>query len=591
MCFFPCSILHYKNPVAATKGFNVCKPLCSSKSTSMAVSVAEPIVRRSANYEPSLWSFDHLQSLSSKYTGEDYEARAYSLKKAVKTMIPKVVVNPLNCLELVDNLQRLGISYHFQEEVNQVLEMIYDDYFKTQEQWNGMDMNLKALGFRLLRQHGYHVPQEIFRDFKHTTQNVKHDVVGMLNLYEASYYSFEDESIMDDVRDLTTKYLKESLEKNNITIDGSTSSHLWSLVSHALELPLHWRVPRVEAKWFIEECKKTSGMINLTLMELAILDFNMVQAIHLQDLKYSSRWWRNTCWDKKLRFCRDRLVENFLWTVGFSYLPKFSLGRKTLTKVNALITTIDDVYDVYGTLDELQQFTDVTIRWDINAIEELPDYMKICFLGFYNAINEITYDNLINTGLLILPYLKNAWADLCKSYLVEAKWYQSGHTPTLQEYLDNAYISIGAPVILMHCNFLTSTTSTQEILQCMEITDNIVRYSSLILRLADDLGTSSDELARGDNPKAIQCYMHETGATEDEARSYMKTLILETWKKLNKEVAGAAGSQVLQEFVDCATNVARMAQFMYGEGDGHGRPDLSKSHILSLLLNPIQGLH
>ncbi|KAJ9554888.1 hypothetical protein OSB04_009502 [Centaurea solstitialis] len=355
MCFFPCSILHYKNHVVATKGFNGYKPLCSS----MAIFVNEPIIRRSSNYEPSLWLFDHIQSLSSKYIGEEYKARAYSLKKAVKTMIHKVVGNPLNCLELVDNLKRLGISYQFEEEINQVLEKIYYDYFKTHEQWNGMDMNLKALGFRLLRQNGYHVPQEIFRNFEHKTKNVKGDidVVGMLNLYEASYLSFEDEGILDDARDFTTKYLKESLDK----IDRRSS--LWSLVGHALEVPLHWRVPRVETKWFIEMCKKRSwDMINPTLMEFAILDFNMMQAIHLQDLKHTSRWWRNMCWDKKLRFSRDRLVENFLWTVGISYLPEFSLGRKTLTKVNAIITTMDDVYDVYGTLNELQKFTDFTVR-------------------------------------------------------------------------------------------------------------------------------------------------------------------------------------------------------------------------------------
>ena len=75
-----------------------------------------------------------------------------------------------------------------------------------------------------------------------------------------------------------------------------------------------------------------------------------------------NRWWRNTSWDTKLTFARDMIVENFLWTVGFSYLPNFSRGRRTITKVAAMITTLDDVYDVFGTLGELEQFTDVISR-------------------------------------------------------------------------------------------------------------------------------------------------------------------------------------------------------------------------------------
>lgn len=74
------------------------------------------------------------------------------------------------------------------------------------------------------------------------------------------------------------------------------------------------------------------------------------------------RWWSNTKWDKTLSFSRDRVVVNFVWTIGYNYLPQYSLGRRTLTQVNSLITSIDDVYDVYGTLDELEKFTNIIDR-------------------------------------------------------------------------------------------------------------------------------------------------------------------------------------------------------------------------------------
>ncbi|GMP98029.1 hypothetical protein CsSME_00046068 [Camellia sinensis var. sinensis] len=69
----------------------------------------------------------------------------------------------------------------------------------------------------------------------------------------------------------------------------------------------------------------------------------MLQAIHQEDLKHASRWWESTGWGKKLPFVRDRVVENYLWSME--------------TRINKLATCVDDVYDAYGTLDELQLFT------------------------------------------------------------------------------------------------------------------------------------------------------------------------------------------------------------------------------------------
>ncbi|KAD5508610.1 hypothetical protein E3N88_16313 [Mikania micrantha] len=511
--------------------------------------------------------FSHFQA-NLQY-GEKYEARSQTLKESLRTTICKgneMMENPIGLLNLIDDLQRLGIAYHFTREISNVLENINCNCFKNHEEWTKMDLNFKSLGFRLLRQHGYSIPQEIFKDnidengtvMGHLNENI----MSMLNLYEATYHSLENENILDNARIFTEKFLKQSIEK-------TADKYIVSLINHALDFPLHWMLPRVETKWFIEVYEGRNGM-NPMVLELAKLDFNMVQALYQEDLKQASRWWKDICWNN-FSFAWDRLVENFMWSVTENYLPHFK-GRRDMTKVNAMITTIDDVYDVYGTLQELEQFTNIVKSWDLDEIAKLPDYMKICFLSLYNEINGMSYNILANEGVFVLPYLKKAWQDLCNSYIIEARWFNSGYTPTLNEFLDNAYMSIGILPIIKHAYLLTLTSVSEDTLQQIERADNLIRNACIITRLTNDMGTSSDELERGDVPKSIQCYMQESGATEVEAREYIKGLIMETWKKLNKERQNAIGSELPHEFIECVTNLARMGHFMYTDGDKHDVP-------------------
>lgn len=83
------------------------------------------------------------------------------------------------------------------------------------------------------------------------------------------------------------------------------------------------------------------------------------------------------------------------------------------------------------------------------------------------------------------------WADLCKAYLQEAIWYSRGYTPTLEEYTKNAWISISGPAILSHGFFLVTNPIHKESVRSLYEYHSLVRCSSMILRLADDLQTSS----------------------------------------------------------------------------------------------------
>lgn len=55
-------------------------------------------------------------------------------------------------------------------------------------------------------------------------------------------------------------------------------------------------------------------------------------------------------------------MENYLLTVGWAFEPKLSTLRLEHTKANSLVTAIDDVYDVYGSLGELELFTEAVDR-------------------------------------------------------------------------------------------------------------------------------------------------------------------------------------------------------------------------------------
>ncbi|CAN1185788.1 Trans-ocimene synthase, chloroplastic [Linum perenne] len=51
-----------------------------------------------------------------------------------------------------------------------------------------------------------------------------------------------------------------------------------------------------------------------------------------------------------------------------------------MSKLTSLINVIDDIYDIYGSLDELHLFTSAIQRWDASGLDLLPNYMQICFI-------------------------------------------------------------------------------------------------------------------------------------------------------------------------------------------------------------------
>ncbi|KAF3614666.1 Gamma-terpinene synthase, chloroplastic [Capsicum annuum] len=75
---------------------------------------------------------------------------------------------------------------------------------------------------------------------------------------------------------------------------------------------------------------------------------------------------------------------------------------------------------------------------------------------------------------------------------------------------------------ITQCILLCHKSNYQRGIRTVGNYPDIIRWSATIVRLADDLGTSSYEMERGDVPKSIQCFMNKhKGVSEEEAREHI----------------------------------------------------------------------
>ncbi|CAK9161365.1 unnamed protein product [Ilex paraguariensis] len=437
-------------------------------------------------------------------------------------------------MKLTDSIQRLGVAYHFEEEIRDSIDHVHEAVMG--------DLYTTSLQFRLLREHGHSVSSDLLNKFKDRNErfmdSLSKNATGLLSLYEASHLGMNSDDGLKEAKNFSIKHL--------VSLAGKLDNNLAEQVKQSLQTPLYWRMPRLEA-WKFIDLFVVDDEKSLILSKLAKLDYNLVQSIHQQELT--------------------------------------ELAMKGLTKMVCIFRAIDDMYDIYGSLDELECFTNAVNRWSIEAMEDLPEYMKLCYLAMFNSGNKVADDVLKDNGLNVLPYIKEEWTNLCCSYLLEARWFYGGHTPTLEEYFRNACTSIGGPIAIFHAYVLLGFPVAENSLSCFKLGSETIYWSSLITRICNDLGTSKAELARGDVPKSIQCYMIEEQVSEEQAYHHMKSLIISSWSNLNETIARKSHPQSL---VRMSLNMARTAQCIFQNGDGIGTSTAeTKDTLTSLIVTPI----
>ncbi|KAL4619299.1 hypothetical protein ACB092_06G069000 [Castanea dentata] len=442
------------------------------------------VVRRTANFHPSIWGDRFINNTSED---KDIHLRKVSeveeLKDEVRNKIFASTSHLSQQLGLIDALQRLGVAYHFEREIQKALEHIYATF---NDKNDVDDLYEVSLSFRLLRQEGFKVSCDVFNKFKDEDgqfkESLTNNVEGMLAFYEATHLRVHGEDILDEALEFTATHLKSTA--------SLIGNPLAAQITRALKQPLHKGIPRLEARRYISIYEQNASH-NKVLLKLSILDFNLVQSLHKEELRYITRWWKDLDFATKLPFARDRVVECYFWIVTVYFEPQYSLARKILTKVISMTSILDDIYDVYGTLEELEPFTEAIERWDISYIDQLPEYMQICYRALFDVFKAIENELAKKERSYRVSYAKDAMKRLVRAYFDEAKWFHQNYIPTMEEYMHVALKTSGYPMLTTISFLGMDDIVTKEAFDWIFSNPKIITASSVISRLMDDMKSHS----------------------------------------------------------------------------------------------------
>uniref|UniRef100_M8BN83 Syn-copalyl diphosphate synthase n=1 Tax=Aegilops tauschii TaxID=37682 RepID=M8BN83_AEGTA len=170
-------------------------------------------------------------------------------------------------LWVVDRLMRLGISRHFTSEIEQCLDCIYRRWTRKGLAHNvhcpTPDIDDTAMGFRLLRQHGYDVTPCVFNHFEDKKdgkffcfplETNDASVTPMYNTYRASQFMFPgDDDVLARAGRYCRAFLHERQASNKLYDKWIITKDLPGEVEYALNFPWEASLPRIETRMYLDQ--------------------------------------------------------------------------------------------------------------------------------------------------------------------------------------------------------------------------------------------------------------------------------------------------------------------------------------------------
>ncbi|ESQ27173.1 hypothetical protein EUTSA_v10018144mg [Eutrema salsugineum] len=503
-------------------------------------------------------------------------------------------------LSIIDTLESLGIDRDFKNEIRSVLDETYRCWLCGDEEIC-MDLATCALAFRLLLAHGYDVSYDPLRPFaeesgfSNTLEGYLKNTNSVLELLKAAQ-SYPHESALKEQCLWTKQYLEMEVSKWPIT--SVRDKYLKKEVEDALAFPPYASLERLDHRRkllsgiCVENTRvmKTSyclpNICSSDILKLAVEDFNFCQSIHGDEMKLLDRWIVENRL-QELKFARQKLAYCYFSGAATLFSPELSDARISWAKGGVLTTVVDDFFDVGGSKEEMENLIHLVEKWDLYCVPEYcSEQVEIIFSVLRDTILETGEKALIYQGRTVTHHIVAIWLDLLKSMLREAKWSSDKSTPSLDDYMENAYISFALGPIVLPATYLIGPPLSEKTVESPEY-NQLYKLVSIMGRLLNDIQSFKRESAEGKlNAVSLHMIHEQDNRSKDEIIESIKGIAETKREELQKLVLKVKGSVVPRECKEAFLKMSKVLNLFYRKDDGFTSHDLM-SVVKSVIYEPV----
>ncbi|KAM0897968.1 hypothetical protein ACQ4PT_022203 [Festuca glaucescens] len=543
----------------------------------------EKAKRPLVTFEPSIWGNYFMDAGPMPCERHVYtDERRDNLIERVSHIIEQCSTDKdlLNGMKNIDAIDRLGIGYHFEREIANFMDILNNtrhEEILNNKQYKDVSFTAVAIRFRLLRQHRFDAPCDLFDDFLNEmgelADKVHHNVDALLSLYEAAFLAKPGEKLLE----LGGEFARASL--SNLLKAGNLSEDILMKVHYALAMPSYRRMKRLDAKLYIPIYEKENAREE-EILELAKLDFHALLVMHREEAKYITSWYNELDASSKLTYIRSRPIVCYFWALGVFYEPHYAAARLMFAKIIKLFSLFDDTYDNYGTVEELVQFNEAIQSWDEEAATRVGDNYGYIMALLTKTLREFVVDGVSVVGV---DCTKHIIKKVSECMLQEVVWREEGRVPSLYQHLTVTTMTTfyWALACISFAGMSKDEETNKLIFDWVREFPTIIVNACTICRLMDDISGHERERDGNNVATAVACYARDHATTDEDAKEALRLMVEDHWRSITKEFLG--NKSIPTSLLVRVINLARVMESMYRKHDGYTQSSRIKDSMDKVL--------